>query len=328
MKIAILGCHSFAGTWLVKLALERGYKVVGINRSELSNQIFCAFTDHHSIKNFAFLQADINNDLDKVLEKLKSEKPDIIVDFAGQGMVAPSWNAPEHWYQTNLVSKAKIVNGLLGQSWLQAYIRVSTPEVYGSTNGKVEENTVYAPSTPYAISHAAVDSHMMSFHLSRGFPLMLGRFANFYGEHQQIYRIIPRALFCAVSKDMLHLEGGGHSVRAFIHAEDVSRGILAMVEKGRLGEIYHFSTDEYLSIRELVHKIAIITSSSWDDLVIETPDRLGKDAAYKLACEKAFSELEWKPEVTLQKGLARSFDWVKKNKHIIDGLDKSYVHKQ
>ena len=328
MKIAILGCHSFAGTWLVKLALERGFEVVGINRSKLAHKIFCAFADHHLIENFSFLQADINNDIDKVLEKLKFEKPEIIVDFAGQGMVAPSWINPEQWYQTNLVSKAKIVTALIGQSWLKSYIRISTPEVYGSTAEEAKETTIYAPSTPYAISHAAIDSHMMSFHLNRGFPLMLGRFANFYGEHQQLYRIVPRALYCAVSEDMLHLEGGGHSVRAFIHAEDVSRGILAMIEKGKLGEIYHFSTNEYLSIRELVDKIAKVTSSCWNDFVTETPDRIGKDAEYKLACEKAFTKLDWKPEIALQEGLVRSFNWVKNNKLIIDGLEKGYVHKQ
>ena len=328
MKIAILGCHSFAGTWLVKGALDRGFKVVGINRSKLSHRIFCAFADHQYAENFTFMQADINNDLDKVVEKLNLDKPEIIVDLAGQGMVAPSWNTPEQWYQTNLVSKAKIVNALLGQSWLQAYIRVSTPEVYGSTAGEVKENTVYAPSTPYAISHAAVDCHMMSYHLKKDFPLMLGRFANFYGEHQQIYRIIPRALYCGISKDRLHLEGGGHSVRAFIHAEDVSNGILAMVEKGTLGEIYHFSTDEYVSIRELVHRITEFTGSCWNSFVTETPDRLGKDASYKLDCEKAFSKLGWKPKITLHEGLGRAFNWVKYNKNIIDGLDKSYVHKQ
>ena len=327
MKIAVLGCHSFAGSWLVKSALDKGFKVLGINRSELSHNIFCAFRGHLTFDNFSFLQADINNDLDKVLEKIKMEQPEIIVDFAGQGMVSPSWETPEQWYQTNLISKVKIVNSLLGQSWLKGYIRVSTPEVYGPTSGKVNENTVYAPSTPYAISHAAIDSHMMSFHLHRDFPLMLGRFANFYGEHQQLYRIIPRALYCAISEEILNLEGGGYSVRAFIHAEDVSRGILSMIEKGKLGEIYHFSTDEHVSIRDLVGKISSITGNCWDSFVKEAPDRLGKDAAYKLSCKKAFDELGWKANITLQEGLTRCFDWIQNNKNIIDGLDKSYVHK-
>ena len=327
MKIAILGCHSFAGSWLVRSALERGIKVIGINRSNLSHDIFCAFTKYQSREHFSFIQADINNDLGKVLTTLKSEKPEIIIDFAGQGMVAPSWNSPDQWYQTNLVSKAKIVNALLDQNWLKAYIRISTPEVYGSTSGEVKESTVYAPSTPYAISHAAIDNHMMSYHLKRGFPLMLGRFANFYGECQQLYRIIPRAIYCALSDDMLRLEGGGHSVRAFIHAEDVSRGIFAMIEKGKLGEIYHFSTDEYVTIRDLVHRIAQATGVSWDSFVTETQDRVGKDAAYKLACQKAFDKLGWKPEISFQEGLGRSLDWVKQNKNFIDGLSKSYVHK-
>ena len=309
------------------MALKQGLDVIGINRSCISNNIFCAFSSQKSSGKFTFFQADINHDFDKIISILCKEEPSIIVDFAGQGMVAPSWDFPEQWYQTNLVSKAKIVNALIGHNWLNGYIRVSTPEVYGSISGLISENTAYCPSTPYAISHAAIDSHMMAYCLNKNFPLMLGRFANFYGEHQQLYRIIPRALYCAISNDKLRLEGGGHSIRAFIHAEDVAHGILSMADKGKKGEIYHFSTDEYLSIRHLVEKIAKITGVSWESFVSETADRLGKDAAYKLACEKAYEMLEWKPKITLQEGLERSLEWLQYNKEVINGLEKTYAHK-
>lgn len=327
MKLAVLGCHSFGGSWLVKTALDSGHSVIGINRSSLKDKIFCPYSKPLDPLRLNIVEADINKHLDVILDFLEREKPEIIVDFVGQGMVAPSWDYPEQWYETNLLSKVKLVNQLIGRKWLGKYIRISTPEVYGSSSKIISENTNYQPSTPYAISHAAIDSHLISLFKEKNFPIVLGRFANFYGEHQQLYRIVPKSIYCAIDGEPLQLEGGGHSVRSFLHAEDVSNAILKMASFGVEGKIYHFSTGEYISIRELVKRVAFISGANWAHFVREVPDRIGKDAQYKLNTDFAESSLHWQPKVTLKEGLQRTLSWVKKNEHAIKKMDKSYVHK-
>ena len=98
------------------------------------------------------------------------------------------------------------------RSFIEKYIHVSTPEVYGSSNGGwIKENKNYAPTTPYAVSRAACDLHLHSFNKAYDFPVIFTRAANVYGEGQQLYRIITRAILSARTGRSLKLHGGGRS---------------------------------------------------------------------------------------------------------------------
>ena len=88
---------------------------------------------------------------------INTEKPKYIVNFAAQGMVAQSWDSPEDWFHTNTLSTIKLFNEIRKLKFIKKFIHVSTPEVYGSVNGFVEENFNFNPSTPYAVSRASAD---------------------------------------------------------------------------------------------------------------------------------------------------------------------------
>ncbi len=327
-KYLVLGSTSFAGAWFVDDALNRGMGVIGISRSPEPSDIFLPYKNNVNIENFTYHQLDLNNDNDKIIALIMDDKPHYIVDFAGQGMVAPSWDWPEQWYQTNIVSKVKIHNALKNSDFLKCYVRVSTPEVYGSTDGLISEHMHYNPSTPYAVSHAAIDMSLRAYFQQYNFPVVFTRFANFYGSHQQLYRITPRAIYCALTGETLPLHGGGKSIRAFIHGKDVSDGIFRAIENGTLGEIYHFSTDEFVTIRELVEKIAEYANVPIDEFVEITDDRPAKDPAYFMSSDRAKSELGWDVKYNLSLGLKDTYEWVSKNLEEIKKLPKDYIHKK
>jgi len=325
----VLASNSFAGSAYAAHALSLGHEVVGASRSPEPSPAFLPYRalPEAAQSKFRFVQADINHDLDQVMKLMSEFKPDVVVDFAGQGMVAESWNAPEQWYQTNVVAKARLHNFLRKQDWLKRYIRISTPEVYGSSDTLITEDQVYNPSTPYAVSHAATDMSLKAFHNSLGFPVILGRFSNFFGEHQQLYRIVPKTILCVLTGQKLPLHGGGTSVRAFIHASDVAAGIEAMIEKGRTGEVYHFSTDQFLTIREVVERICAKLGVPFESAVEIAGERLGKDQAYLMATTKARQELGWKESYSFDAGLDRTIDWVKSNLAELKALPWAYSHK-
>tara|TARA_R110002072_G_scaffold233065_2_gene390492 strand:- start:341 stop:1393 length:1053 start_codon:yes stop_codon:yes gene_type:complete len=327
-KCIVLGSTSFAGAWFVNEALSRGLDVIGISRSPEPSDIFLPYKSHQNLEKFTYYQLDINDDNDKIIALIMDEKPDYIVDFAGQGMVAPSWEWPEQWYNTNVVSKVKIHNALKNVDFLKRYVRISTPEVYGSTDGLISEHTNYKPSTPYAVSHAAIDMSLRAYYQQYNFPVIFTRFANFYGSHQQLYRITPRAIYCALTGETLPLHGGGKSIRAFIHGKDVSDGIFRAIENGQLGEIYHFSTDEFITIHDLVEKIAQYAHVSMDSFVKITEDRPAKDPAYFMSSERAKSELGWVVQYDLDLGLKDTYEWVSENLEEIKKLPKDYIHKK
>lgn len=326
-KFLIIGSNSFSGAQFINYLLDNEQEVLGISRSAELNSVFLPYANSTNLSKYQFRQIDINSDLDKLLGLLKQFKPEYIVNFAAQGMVAQSWQTPEHWYQTNVVGQVKLHDALRKLDFIKKYVHVTTPEVYGSTDGWLSENFSFNPSTPYAVSRAACDLHLMSFYRAYQFPVVFTRAANVYGPGQQLYRIIPRAMLYARSGKKMQLDGGGKSIRSFIHMRDVSDATFKIALAGREGEAYHISTRDYLSIRDLVEKIASLTNVQFSDLAEVTGDRLGKDQAYLLESKKLRDELGWADTISLDAGLQDTLSWVDKNLDILKTQNADYVHK-
>lgn len=328
-KIAVIGSNSFSGASFVRYCLGQGLEVLGASRSEEPAKCFLPYrwlsADEQA--RFTFLQADLNQDLDRLMDALDAFKPGAVVNFAAQGMVAQSWLYPEHWYQTNVVANVKFHNRLRLAHWLEKYVHVGTPEVYGSTNGLIDESAPFNPSTPYAASRAACDLHLRTFFQQYRFPVAWTRAANVYGAGQQLYRIIPRTILSIKAGQKLSLHGGGHSVRSFIHINDVSAATLAIARNAPAGECYHLSTDRFISIRDLVAMICEMLGAKFADVVQVSEDRPGKDAAYLLDSRKARNAFGWTDTVSLEAGVEDAVRWV--STHLDDLLRQpaDYVHK-
>jgi dTDP-glucose 4,6-dehydratase len=327
-KILVLGSNSFAGSAFVDYALNKGSIIMGISRSPEPNDVNLVYSQNSKRQTrFNFHQLDINNDFDDLIDVVSENEPEIVVDFAGQGMVAPSWEWPEQWYQTNIVAKVKFHNYLKSQQFLEQYVRVSTPEVFGDCQGLISEDAVYNPTTPYAVSHAAIDMSLKAFEKQYAFPVVFTRFANFYGPCQQLYRIIPKTIICALTGETLFLHGGGQSVRAFIHGYDVSTGIWKAIKRGELGQSYHFSTAEFLKIYDVVKLIADILDVDLEKFVEISDELPGKDKAYFMDASRAQEELDWKPTYDMKTGIEETILWVKENLDTIKSLPNDYVHR-
>ena len=179
-RFAIIGSNSFAGAAFVARALQDNVEVIGFNRSAEGSAAFLPYKQSLNRDKYKFYQADINYDLPQILENIKAFQPKVVVDFAGQGMVAESWEDPAQWYTTNIVAKVRLHDQLRRFDWLERYVRISRPEVYGSQDFPQKESWDYNPSTPYAVSHAAIDMSLRVFYQNHGFPVIFTRFAKIF----------------------------------------------------------------------------------------------------------------------------------------------------
>ena len=327
-RFLIIGSNSFSGAQFIKYLLQNDYEVVGISRSEEINAVYLPYKWEKLEGNFRFHQIDINHQLDELIDIMVDFKPEYIVNFAAQGMVAQSWETPQDWYQTNVVAQVKLHDQLRKLKFIKKYVHVTTPEAYGSTEGWIKESFLFSPSTPYAVSRAACDLHLMSFFKAYQFPVVFTRAANVYGPGQQLYRIIPRTMLYARLGKKMNLHGGGLSLRSFIHMNDVSSATLKIATNGIPGESYHISTNDKISIRGLVEKICDLTSTSFSDLVNVSDDRLGKDQAYLLDSNKLRNDFSWQDEIGLNEGLTDTLTWVDNNLDLLEKLPADYIHKQ
>ncbi len=327
-KIVVFGSNSFSGQDFIDLLLDDpDRKVIGISRSAEKPDFLLRYKLHPSVGNFTFHHLDMNRDMEAILSLLDREKPDAIVNFAAQSEVAPSWEHPDHWFMTNTVALAKLVNHLSRQDYLQRYLHISSPEAYGNCVGTVTEDTPDNPSTPYAASKAAADMLVSVYQKQFGFPSLTIRATNVYGARQQLFKIIPRTSIYIRSGRKIQLHGGGVAVKSYIHIRDISRGELAILENGRVGERYHLSPDEGVAVRDLVRMIAESMGKAFEDVTEEVEERPGQDAAYVIDSTKARQELAWQPNVELEEGLSEVTQWVEDYWQEIEDQALDYEHR-
>jgi dTDP-glucose 4,6-dehydratase len=322
----VLGSNSFSGASFVSHLLAQGADVTGVSRSAEPHPAFLPYrwADH---RNFRFRRLDLNNDLDAIVDLVHKERFHCVVNFAAQGMVAESWQNPDHWFSTNVLATVRLHERLRKFDFLEKYIHFTTPEVYGNASGLLREDAPFDPSTPYAVSRAAADMSLRSYFRAYGFPVLFTRAANVYGPGQQLYRIIPRTLMYIRMGKKLQLHGGGTSERSFIHIDDVSDAVCRISREGRLGETYHISTDRVITIRALVEMICDRLKVRFEDHVEVVGERLGKDAAYRLDSSKIRSELAWQERITLEAGIEQTIAWVDRFFDELKVLPLDYIHK-
>jgi len=327
-KIAVLGSNAFSGQDFVDLVLERtDARVIGISRSAEKAPYLLRYAGRSDLSRFRFHALDMNRDMDALLALLEAERPQAIVNFAAQSEVAPSWDHPDQWFETNTVALAKLVNYLRRADWLERYLHISSPEAYGNCVGTVTESQPDNPSTPYAASKSAADMLLSVYHRQYGLPVQWVRATNVYGARQQLFKIMPRSVIFMRLGRKIQLHGGGVAVKSYIHVRDVSEGELAILERGRMGERYHISPDGGVSVRYVVATIAAKLGKRFEEGTEIVSERPGQDAAYVIDSTKARTELGWRPRIGLEEGLGELVDWVGANWDAIsrEGLD--YVHR-
>ena len=326
--VLVLGSNSFSGSNLVNSLLLKGYRVLGVGRSPEINKEFSGYSSNMNLSRFSFHQLDINHDAEKIVDVSIAANVTVVVNFSAQSMVAQSWITPEDWYRTNVVSLSTLLRELERLSSLEKFINFSTPEVYGTTDEWIEENFNFYPTTPYAISRAAGDFHLNALWQTFGFPVIFTRAANVYGPGQQIYRVVPRAILSGLLGRLIPLDGGGKSIRSFIHIDDVTRALLLIIDQGEIGESYHISADRLVSIKELLEIIAERLGLSFLEMVEMAPERPGKDFAYKLSSKKIRAELGWSDTITLEKGIDNTIRWARANLNVLANQPTTYHHKR
>jgi dTDP-glucose 4,6-dehydratase len=327
-KVVVFGANSFSGQDFCDLLLDQpDYQVIGISRSAERSGLFLRYKLRSDLSRYRYRALDMNGDMGEILNLLDAERPEYIVNFAAQSEVAPSWEHPEHWFKTNCVSLAKLVNHLRRRDYLKRYLHVSSPEAYGTCVGRVVEGTPDNPSTPYAASKAAADMILSVYHRQYGFPLLTVRATNVYGARQQLFKIIPRSAIYIKLGKKIELHGGGSAVKSYIHIRDVSRGELAILEKGELGKLYHLSPDRGVAVREVVETICERMNVPFEKAVEIVAERPGQDAAYVIDSTRARTELGWAPRISLAEGMSETINWVDAHWDEIKAQPLTYQHR-
>ncbi|MDR3701175.1 MAG: dTDP-glucose 4,6-dehydratase [Candidatus Sulfopaludibacter sp.] len=312
MKLLVTGGAGFIGSAFVRMAIARkDLRVINFDKLTYAGNLE-NLTEVQDNDRYRFVHGDICDQrlVDSILAE---EKPDAIVHFAAESHVDRSILSPEPVIQTNIHGTFTLLESARRLA-TPRFVHVSTDEVYGSLEAPLEATEAYPlnASSPYSASKAASDLLARSYFVTYKLPVVITRASNNYGPHQFPEKLIPLMIANALEDRPLPVYGDGMQVRDWLFVDDHCRGILAVLEKGRDGEIYNIGGNRSLPNLDVVRKVLAITGKA-ESLIRYVTDRPGHDRRYALSSEKLMRETGWQPVTHFEEGLARTVEWYRNN---------------
>lgn len=326
MAYLVTGGAGFIGSAVVRALLRtRNGRVVNLDALTYAGNLD-SLESVASDSRYAFEHVDIR-DAERVRRVLETHRPAAILHLAAESHVDRSIDAPLDFVSTNvmgtgvLLVEARRYLGSLpaAEASKFRFVHVSTDEVYGSLGptGHFTEQSPYDPGSPYSASKASSDHMVRAWHRTYGLPAIVTNCSNNYGPHQFPEKLIPLMILNALERKSLPVYGQGANVRDWLYVDDHAAALIAVLERGRVGETYAISGENERRNLDVVHAICDLvdemrpdpTMPSRRDLVRFVPDRPGHDMRYAIDAAKLRGELGWRPSRTFEQGLRDTVRW-------------------
>lgn len=241
---------------------------------------------------------------------------DAIVHFAAESHNDNSIADPEPFVRTNVYGTYQLLQAARKNN--VRFHHISTDEVYGDLAlddpARFTEETPYHPSSPYSSTKASSDMLVRAWCRTYGVRATISNCSNNYGPRQHIEKFIPRQITNILCGIRPKLYGDGLNVRDWIHTEDHSSAVWAILTKGRIGETYLIGADGEKNNIDVLHAILKGMGKVEDDFDW-VKDRPGHDRRYAIDSTKLRTELGWMPKHTdFAQGLADTIKWYEDNR--------------
>ena len=330
--IVVTGGAGFIGSALVRhLLAETDHRVVNLDKLTYAGNLDSLEPVLPSAR-YTFEQVDVCDAAD-VSSVFEAHRPDAVVHLAAESHVDRSIDSAGEFVQTNVVGTFTLLEaarrfwkGLAGGERERfRFLHVSTDEVYGSlgSEGSFTETTAYQPNSPYSASKAGSDHLARAWHHTYDLPVLVTNCSNNYGPYQFPEKLIPVVILNALRGKPIPVYGRGENVRDWLFVDDHVRALLAVLERGTVGETYNVGGHNEWSNLDVVHAICALMDELAPDprigehasLVSFVQDRPGHDLRYAIDAGKIRRELGWQPAETFETGLRKTVQWYLENGH-------------
>jgi dTDP-glucose 4,6-dehydratase len=329
MKILVTGGAGFIGSNFIRyvLAKREKYSVVNFDKLTYAGNLanLASVADD---PRYRFVKGDI---CDTGAVEAAVRGCDSVVHFAAESHVDRSIYEPSAAIETNVVGTFVLLQ-VAHKVGIKRFVHISTDEVYGDIlpGAFAEEGSPVQPSSPYSASKASSDLLVRSYVRTYAVPAMITRSSNNYGPFQFPEKFLPLMITNALDGKPLPIYGDGKQQRDWLHVEDNCRGVLAVLEDGRIGEVYNIGGPDILENLTLARHLLRLLGKP-ETLLSYIKDRPGHDRRYALNCDKMERDLGWRPSIALDEGLNQTVEWYKENNHWVErtraGEYRSYYEK-
>jgi len=320
MQLLITGGAGFIGSKLLRHIVTSYPKYFIVCADALTYAAdYSLIADLEGYPNYTFVKLDITDKV-SVYELFQKYGFTHVIHLAAESHVDNSIKDPLAFARTNVLGTLNLLEGARTYFKDQAclFYHISTDEVFGSlgATGSFDEQTSYAPRSPYSASKASSDHFVRAYGETYVLPYILSNCSNNYGPGQHLEKLIPTVISSILHQRPIPIYGTGANVRDWLYVEDHVSAIEMILHQGRLGETYCIGGDSELSNLQLAYLLVDEVDRQLGNtpgiskrLISFVEDRKGHDFRYAIDHSKLTKELGWEPETSLQEGLSMTVSW-------------------
>ena len=320
MRLLITGGAGFIGSKLLRHIVTSYPKYFIVCADALTYAAdYSLIADLEGYPNYTFVKLDITDkvSVDELFQKYGFTH---VIHLAAESHVDNSIKDPLAFARTNVLGTLNLLEGARTYFKDQAclFYHISTDEVFGSlgATGSFDEQTSYAPRSPYSASKASSDHFTRAYGETYGLPYILSNCSNNYGPGQHLEKLIPTVISSILHQRPIPIYGTGANVRDWLYVEDHVSAIDTILHHGKVGETYCIGGDSELSNLQLAYLLVDEVDRQLGNtpgiskrLISFVEDRKGHDFRYAIDHSKLTKELGWEPETSLQEGLSMTVSW-------------------
>ena len=305
MKVLVTGGAGFLGSHLMRNLKENGDEPTALDNLSTGRR-------EHLTDDMELVEMDVRDE--RLAGVVATGQYDAIVHLAGQTLVSASLADPAADADSNVLGTVCVLEAAR-QSGVRRVVFSSTAAAYGDVPERdlpIKEAHKLAPLSFYGLSKVTAERYMELYHQCFGLDYVALRFANVYGERQGdggeggVMSIFSRLV--AEGKEIT-IFGDGEQTRDFIYAGDIAAGVRAALTTAQANVVYNLSTQTQTSLRELVD---VLSEASGRRIIPKYgPERPGDIYKSSLSNARAKRGLGWKPAVSLEEGLRRTYEYFK-----------------
>lgn len=282
---------------------------------------------------YRFEKVDLR-DKQAVVEAVQRHDITHVMHLAAESHVDRSITGPSDFIHTNVVGTFNVLeacrnhwfarSGGIANDQASSYRfhHVSTDEVYGSLGptGFFNEETPYAPNSPYSASKAASDHLVRAYNHTYGLPVVITNCSNNYGPYQYPEKLIPVVINKVIQRQPIPVYGDGMNIRDWLYVVDHANALWTVLNSGKNGEVYNIgghnewsNIDIVKLICDLVDQLVPTHCMNSQTLITYVQDRPGHDRRYAIDAKKIQRELNWEPQETFETGIRKTVAWYLQN---------------
>ena len=313
-KILVTGADGFIGSHLTEELVKKGYDVKAFTLYNSFNTWGWLDTLSKDIMdNVEIFQGDVR-DPNGVAEALKGCES--VFHLAALIAIPYSYHSPDTYVDTNIKGTLNVLQAARNLD-TQRVLVTSTSEVYGTAQYvPIDEKHPYQGQSPYSATKIGADRLAESFYRSFDLPVTIVRPFNTYGPRQSARAVIPTIITQLLAgKEEIKL-GSLSPTRDFNYVKDTANGFISIFETNKtIGEEINIATQKEISIGELAQEL--IRQINPNARIICDEERLRPEKSEVnrlLGCnEKILRLTDWKPQYTLEQGLAETIEFLRNN---------------